>query len=182
VDRLTRQEFITEFKHTIEELPSGSLLIPITLEKRRRMISEPSPLKYSFLVGDDKREPSPITPSPISSVKDDSLDDFASIDTPRSNLPGAYHSTPKQVQKSRAFPPADALTESSEPAHIASSSSTPKASLAKLETHIKQEFPEFQQAHNTIPGGLALSNFPSTYAPATTSLPQPKPLPTIPVQ
>jgi hypothetical protein len=47
--------------------------------------------------------------TPISSVKDESLDDFASIDAPRSNLPGAYHSTPKQAQKSRAFPPADAL-------------------------------------------------------------------------
>ncbi|KAG2746277.1 hypothetical protein P692DRAFT_201867879, partial [Suillus brevipes Sb2] len=176
------QEFIVQFKHAIEELPSGSLLIPITPEKRRHTISEPSPSKFSFLVGDDEREPSPITPSPISSVKDESLDDFASIDAPRSNLPGAYHSTPKQAQKSRAFPSTDALIESREPARVASSSSTPKASLAKLEMHIKQEFPEIQQAPNAIPGGLALSNLPSTYAPVTTSLPQPKPLPTIPAQ
>ncbi|KAG2744360.1 hypothetical protein P692DRAFT_20878407 [Suillus brevipes Sb2] len=136
-DRLTRQEFIAQFKHAVEELPSGSLLIPITTEKRRHTISEPSPSKYLFLVGDDECEPSPITPLPISSVKDESLDDFASIDAPRSNLPGAYHSTPKQAQKSRAFPSADALIESSEPTRVTSSSSTPKASLAKLETHIK---------------------------------------------
>jgi hypothetical protein len=141
-------EFIAEFNNAVQALPEGSVLIS-SPPRRKCTISTPPWSEYSFLVGDHK--PSPIMPSSKDSTNDKSTDDFASIDTPRGNLPGAYHSMPKHVQKSKALLLIEVLIKSSKPTQVPSSSMTPRASLATLEPHIKQEVTGIYGPAATIP-------------------------------
>ncbi|KIK33774.1 hypothetical protein CY34DRAFT_18163 [Suillus luteus UH-Slu-Lm8-n1] len=188
LQKVTREEFAAQLK----DITDTSLFVPAA-NKRIRALSAPP--EYLFLAGVNERLPSPITPSTKES-KDESFDDFASIDNPRANLPGAYHSTPKADQKKRVKDlTIDTLNKPSEPACIASSSTTQTAHVARHDTAVKQEgiypklpevapsdpLPPFIPPH--IPAQAhthqqtTRARKPSASAQATTN---PKPLPTIP--
>ncbi|KAG2129251.1 uncharacterized protein EDB93DRAFT_1265832 [Suillus bovinus] len=77
----------------------------------KSIVDVPRP-EYLFLIGNNEQQPSLITSSPKESIKEELLDNFTSLDTPRGNLPGAFHSMPKAVQKVKhvMLTPIDALT------------------------------------------------------------------------
>jgi hypothetical protein len=120
--RATRKEFAVQLK----DITDTSLFIPAI----KNICAISALPEYSFLISKNERLPSPITPSTKES-KDESFDDFASLDNPRANLPGAYHSMPKSEQKKRVKELSiDTQNKASEPAHITSSSTTPTTHFA----------------------------------------------------
>jgi hypothetical protein len=170
-------EFIAEFNNAVQALPEGSVLIS-SPPRCEHAISTPPQSEYLFLVGN--RKPSPIALSSKDSANNESTDDFASIDAPRGNLPRAYHSTPKHMQKSKVLPLIKALIKSSEPAQVPSSSMTPRASLATLEPHIKQEVTGIYGPTTIIPPRKYVYYAPFAHS-SQNPQDQPKPLPTIPL-
>jgi hypothetical protein len=167
--------FITEFNNAVQVLPEGSVLISSS-PGCACTISAPLRPEYSFI---GEYEPSPIMLSSKDSANNESINNFTSINTPRDNLQGVYHSTPKHAQKSKVLPFINTLTESSEPAQAASSSTTPKADLVKLKPLVKQESVENPYRLSTVHRCNIVATFAVKPSPIMT-LPNPKPLPTIP--
>ncbi|KIK33145.1 hypothetical protein CY34DRAFT_18559, partial [Suillus luteus UH-Slu-Lm8-n1] len=137
--KVTREEFAAQLK----DITDASFFLPAVNECNRAPPAQP---EYSFLVSVNEHLPSPVTPSSKDS-KDESFDDFTSIDNPQANFPGTYQSTPKSEQKKRVEELSiETINKPSDLKHIASSATT-------LTTPIKQEeiYPKLPEAAPIIP-------------------------------